>query len=96
VFKYNYRQIAVNIQSVENIDILNHQMFEHDNNEQDFPYQLCFLVVLCDISIFVKTKDFWERIDGKGPDVVNIALVRPFLGGIVQPTGRNSVKDRSH
>lgn len=50
-------------------------------------YQLSFLVVLCDISILVETKDLREGINGKGPDVINVTLVGTFFWGIVQTTG---------
>lgn len=50
-------------------------------------YQLSFLVVLCDISILMETKDLREGINGKGPDVINVTLVGTFFWGIVQTTG---------
>lgn len=50
-------------------------------------YQLSFLVVLCDISILMETKDFREGINGEGPDVINVTLVGTFFWGIVQTTG---------
>lgn len=59
-------------------------------------YQLCFLVVLGDVCVLMETEDLGERVNGEGPNVVNVALVGTLLRSIVQTTGGESSEREGH
>jgi len=49
-------------------------------------YNLCFLVVLGDVSVVMETKHLRGGVEGQGANIVDVALVVGVWGSIVDAT----------
>ena len=78
--------VTVRLQGAENL---------HMQHAHGVAYLLCFLVILCNVSVVVQTKDLWAGIERQGADVVDVTLVGALWWCIIQTTRREPVSRKN-